>query len=57
MNNQYHAYFEKDGEWFIGYCSEFPGANGMGKTKEECHQNLIEAIILIVADKNDSIKK
>jgi len=51
MNNQYHAYFENDGEWFIGYCPEFPGANGMGKTIEDCRQNLIEAIKLIVDDR------
>ena len=57
MNNQYRAYFEKDGGWYIGYCPEFPGANGMGKTIEFCRQNLIEAIKLIIDDRLEDTKK
>lgn len=47
---EFHAIYERDGEWWIGYCSEVPGANGQGKTLEECRVNLIEAIKLILKE-------
>jgi len=57
MLNQFHAIYEKDGEWMVGYCPEIPGANGMGKTKEECRENLIDAVRLILQDRyEDSIR-
>ena len=34
----------------IGYCPEVPGANGQGRTKDECRENLAEAIALILED-------
>ena len=48
---QYHAVFERDGNWIIGFCPEIPEANGQGKTIEECRQNLIEAIKSVLEDK------
>jgi len=51
MHNEFTAVVEQDGDWFIGYCPEIPGANGQGKTKDECLQNLAEAIDLILADR------
>ena len=33
MSNTYTAVFERDGDWFIAYCPEIPGANGQGRTK------------------------
>ena len=57
MKNQFHAIYERDGEWLVGYCPEIPGANGMGKTQEECRENLIEAVRLILQDRyEDTIK-
>ena len=50
MKNQFHAIYEQDGDWFIAFCPEIPGANGMGKTKAECRENLLEAIDLILKD-------
>jgi len=41
------AVIEKDGDWYIAYCPEVSGANGQGKTIEECKKNLAEAIVLI----------
>ena len=46
MHNEFTVVYEKDDGWFIGYCLEIPGANGQGKTKEECRTNLAEAIAL-----------
>lgn len=53
MHNEFTAIVEKDGDWFIAYCPEIPGANGQGRTVEECRQNLAEAIALILEDRND----
>ena len=48
MRNEFTAIFERDGDWFIAYCPEVPGANGQGKTLEECRRNLADAIELIL---------
>jgi len=53
MKNEFTALIEKDGDWFIGYCAEIPGANGQGKTKDECLKSLSEAIELILEDKRE----
>lgn len=55
MHNEFNAVVEKDGEWFIGYCQEIPGANGQGRTKEECLQSLSEAIRLILEDRRQDV--
>jgi predicted RNase H-like HicB family nuclease len=49
MANEYTAVFERDGEWYIAYCPEIPGANGQGKTKGEARESLREAIALILS--------
>lgn len=51
MHNEFTAIVERDGKWFIAYCPEIPGANGQGKTKEECLVNLRDAIELILEDR------
>lgn len=51
MVNEFTGVFEKDGDWYIGYCPEVPGANGQGRTLDECRQSLIEAIRLILEDR------
>lgn len=53
MRNEFTAIIEKDGDWFIGYCAEIPGANGQGRTIEECRENLAEAIALILEDRRE----
>ena len=53
MHNEFTAVVEKDGDWYIAYCPEIPGANGQGRTKEECLQNLSEAIELILKDRRE----
>ncbi len=53
MPNEFTAVLERDGEWFIAYCPEVPGANGQGKTKEETLQSLAEAIALILEDRRE----
>lgn len=53
MTNQFTAVVERDGDWFIAFCPELPGANGQGSTKEECLDNLKEAIALILLDRRE----
>ncbi len=55
MPNEFTTVIEKDGEWYIGYCPEVPGANGQGKTPEQCQANLAEAIALILEDRRQAI--
>lgn len=51
MHNEFIAIIEKDGDWYIAYCPEVPGANGQGKTIEECKESLAAAISLILEDR------
>ena len=53
MSNNFTAIIEKDGEWFIAYCPEIPGANGQGRTKEEARQSLVDAITLVLEDRRE----
>ena len=57
MHNEFTAIIEKEGDWFIGYCPEIPGANGQGRTKEECRSSLAEAIALILEDRRQDAMK
>jgi len=41
-DNTYTAVFERDGDWWIGYVEELPGANTQGATLEEARENLRE---------------
>lgn len=42
------AVFEQDGKWWIGYVEELPGANTQGATLDEAHENLKEAVRLVI---------
>jgi predicted RNase H-like HicB family nuclease len=53
MRHEFTAIFERDGDWFIAYCPEVPGANGQGRTKDEARQSLADAIALILEDRRD----
>jgi predicted RNase H-like HicB family nuclease len=53
MHNEFTAIVERDGDWYIAYCAEVPGANGQGRTREGCVQNLAEAIALILEQRRE----
>jgi predicted RNase H-like HicB family nuclease len=55
MRNEFTAIIEKDDEWYIAYCPEIPGANGQGRTIEECRESLAEAIALILEDRREDV--
>lgn len=42
------AVYEKVPEGYIGWVEELPGANSQGETLAETHENLIEAIQMIL---------
>lgn len=51
MASEFTAIIERDGDWYIAYCAEIPGANGQGRTKKEARNSLAQAIKLILADR------
>ena len=53
MHNEFTAVFERDGDWYVAYCPEIPGANGQGRTKEDARRNLAEAIALVLEDRRE----
>ncbi len=57
MENHFTAVFEQDGEWWIGYVEELPGANTQGKTLEEARENLKEAVTLILESNRQLAEK
>jgi len=53
MRNEFTAVVERDGEWFIAYCPEVPGANGQGHSRDEALESLRDAIALILEDRRE----
>ena len=53
MRNEFTAVIERDGEWYISYCLEIPGANGQGNSQDEALKNLADAIALILEDRRE----
>ncbi len=51
MHNEFTAIVE--GDSYIAYCPEIPGANGQGSSKDEARENLAEAIALILKDRRE----
>ncbi len=57
MQSEFTAIIEREEDWYIAYCPEITGANGQGRTIEECRVNLAEAIALILKDRIETITK
>ena len=54
MRNEFTAIIETASEGgYFAYCPEISGANGQGETVEECRNDLIEAIALILEDRRE----
>jgi len=41
---KFEAVFVKDGDWWVGWTNDVPGAMTQGKTIEEARENLIDAV-------------
>ena len=48
MEARYTAVFQRDGDWWMAWAEELPGANTQGATLEEARENLREAIQLVL---------
>jgi predicted RNase H-like HicB family nuclease len=48
MEHKYTAVFEQDGDGWIAYVEEIPGANTQGDTLAEARENLKEAVSLVL---------
>jgi predicted RNase H-like HicB family nuclease len=48
MTATFTAVFEQDGDCWVGYIEELPGANTQGATLDEVRENLKEAVELII---------
>jgi len=53
MRNEFTAVIERNGEWYVGWSPEIPGANGQGRSVEECRESLGSAIRLILEDRRE----
>ncbi|MFZ0591937.1 MAG: type II toxin-antitoxin system HicB family antitoxin [Bryobacteraceae bacterium] len=53
VRNEFTAIVEQDPPWYIAYCAEVPGANGQGKSREECLASLRDAIALILEHRRE----
>jgi predicted RNase H-like HicB family nuclease len=53
MRNEFTVVIEQDGDWYIAYSPEIPGANGQGRSRGECLQSLASAIELILQDRRE----
>lgn len=53
MRNEFTAVVERDGEWHVAYYAEAPGANGQGRTRTDCLDNLWEAITRILEHRRE----
>lgn len=56
MKNEFTAYIQRDGEWFVAVSPEVPEANGQGRTKEESLQSLASAIELVFEDRRTTAR-
>ncbi len=53
IRNEFTGIIERDGDWFVAYCPEIPGANGQGRHIPEALHRLAEAILLILEDRRE----
>ncbi len=57
MRNEFTAVIEQDGDWYVAWCPEMPGANGQGRTVQESKLSLAEAIALILEDRREDMMR
>jgi len=53
MRNEFTAVIERDGEWLLPGHRRFLGANGQGRSVNECRESLGAAIQLILEDRRE----
>lgn len=53
MKNRYSAVVVHEGKWFMAICPEVPEANGQGRTREACLEDLAAAIETVLDYKRE----
>ncbi len=53
MRNEFTAIIEQDAEWFVGWSPELPGGERTGAGRDECLENLADAIALLLEDRRE----
>ncbi len=53
MRNEFTAIVEQDGQSYVSYCPEIPGANGQGASRQDALDNLRDAVALILEDRRE----
>ena len=46
--NKYTAVYQQEGDWWIGWVEELPGANTQGRSLDEARENLKVAIQMTI---------
>jgi predicted RNase H-like HicB family nuclease len=54
---KFSATFLRDGEWWVGFVAELPGANTQGRTLDEARDNLREAVELVIATNRENARR
>jgi predicted RNase H-like HicB family nuclease len=54
---RFTAVYEYDGEWWVGYVEEIPGANTQGRTLDETRENLKDAVQLLIDSNRQEIQR
>ncbi|HNP74398.1 MAG TPA: type II toxin-antitoxin system HicB family antitoxin [Kouleothrix sp.] len=53
----FHAVIQQDGDWFIGWIEELPGANTQAQSLDELRANLRDAALLIIESNRDDSRR
>ena len=48
MENRFTAVYQKDGDWWVAWVEELPGANTQGQSLDETRENLKEAVAMVL---------
>ena len=54
---QFTAVIQRTDHWYIGFCPEVPGANGQGKTREACLEDLAAAVELMLEVNREQVMR
>jgi predicted RNase H-like HicB family nuclease len=53
MENHFTAVYKREGEWWVAYVEELPGANTQGATLDEARENLKDAVTMLLEANRD----
>ena len=48
MENRFTAVYQKDGDWWVAWVEELPGANTQGQSLDETRENLKKAVAMVL---------